>query len=107
MRRRRKKIPKAVSTHFSRQKASGLSIADYCKENNISASTFYGWNKRYKEPSFREKQSASANSFIEIPLSNSRFTTSSRIVVTRTEIQIPSETAELVREVLNMLQSPV
>ena len=99
----RLRIPEKVVQHFTAQKSSGMSIADYCKEHRIRPSTFYGWNKRYKEKSLSEKTSLSSPSFIEIPVRNSSHSSSSRIQVIRTEMEFPAESAEHLYEVFKTL----
>lgn len=48
-----------------------MSIAAYCRKNNINATTFYGWNKRYKKSSLAKKPTEPMKtSFIEIPVKN-------------------------------------
>ena len=95
MKRTRLRIPEKVVQHFTAQKSSGLSIADYCKERRIRPSTFYGWNKRYKEKSLPENTSLASSSFIEIPIRNSSLVSSSKIKVIRTEIEFPAESADV------------
>ena len=95
-------IPEKVLTHFTNQQSSGLSIADYCKEHKIRPSTFYGWNKRYKKQSSPGNASDTSASFIEIPVRPSS-RPSSRIRITRTEIEFPAEKAELIYEALKTL----
>jgi hypothetical protein len=103
MKRSRLRIPEKVVRHFTDQKSSGLSIADYCKEHRIRSSTFYGWNKRYKEKPLPENTSLPSPSFIEIPVRNSSHSSSSRIQVIRTEIEFPAESAEHLYEALKTL----
>ena len=86
--------PEYARKHMSRQKASGLSITDYCRENNINATTFYGWNKRYKKVSLSPVENPSPLSFIEVPLKKKKHCPSSAIRVIRTEFEFPSETVQ-------------
>ena len=96
-------IPASVRTHFTNHKASGLSITAYCKEHNIQPSTFYGWNKRYKDKLRLENVSRSSPSFIELPICKNSHTSSSRIRIARTEIEFPQENLSSVCEVLKTL----
>jgi len=57
-------IPANVQHHFSQQECSGLSIQAYCKENSLSAYTFYTWRKRYGKTNRR--RSAERSSFAEL-----------------------------------------
>lgn len=99
------KIPEDVRTHFSRQKASGKSIADYCRENNIRAWTFYGWNKRYKEKSSVTQSPSSTFPFIEMPVRSTSQSFSSGIRITRTVMEFPVETAGHLYDALNAFLS--
>ena len=96
-------IPASVRTHFTNHKASGLSITAYCKEHNIHPSTFYGWNKRYKDKLRSENVSKPSPSFIELPIRKNSHTSSSRIRITRTEIEFPQESLSSVCEALKKL----
>ena len=86
-------IPKTASTHLHRQQSSGLSIAAYCRKNNINATTFYGWNKRYKKNDIATKPSERSKSpFIEIPVKSSLQSGSDAphpVRISHTEITIP------------------
>lgn len=101
----RRKLPEYALRHMSRQKASGLSIADYCRENSITPSTFYGWNKRYKKVPLSPQESSSPLSFIEIPLKKRFHSCASPIRVIRTEVAFPSETVQYVCAALKELLS--
>lgn len=103
MHSRRKTIPEFASTHLKQQKASGLSIAAYCRKNNINATTFYGWNKRYQKTGIAGKPSEQTRSpFIEIPVKSSLQTRSDVPVrFSHTEITIPSEALAPLKEAFN------
>ena len=40
-----------AQSHLDRWSSSGKSMAEYCRDNNIRPSTFYGWRKRLKKHS--------------------------------------------------------
>lgn len=85
-------IPEPALTHLKRHQSSGLSIATYCRENDIRPATFYGWNKRYKKTFLSEGPSDSSKlPFIEIPVKHRRHTESdSTVRIAHTAIAIPS-----------------
>ncbi|MDN3491031.1 IS66 family insertion sequence element accessory protein TnpA [Pseudoalteromonas nigrifaciens] len=41
---------------FEQQKSSGLAIIQFCRDNNINASTFYVWRKRLSDETVRVKK---------------------------------------------------
>ena len=41
---------------FEQQKSSGLAIIQFCRDNNINASTFYVWRKRLSDETIRVKK---------------------------------------------------
>ena len=41
----------AWAARFARHQASGLSVARFCKQERVSANTFYYWAKRLRRPS--------------------------------------------------------
>ena len=98
MQSRQTTIPESASTHLKHQKTSGLSIAAYCRKNNINATTFYGWNKRYKKGSMAKKPSEQTKtSFIEIPVKSSLQSGSDAshpVHISHTEITIPVAAAK-------------
>ena len=100
------RIPASVRAHFADHKASGLSITAYCKEHNIRPSTFYGWNKRYKDKFLSDNVSRPSSSFIEIPIHKNSRSSSSRIHISHTEIEFPPESADHIGEALKTLLSP-
>lgn len=34
---------------FKQQQSSGLTIIQFCRDNKVNASTFYGWRKRLSD----------------------------------------------------------
>ena len=100
------RIPASVRRHFTDHKASGLSITAYCKEHDICPSTFYGWNKRYKDKLLLDNVSTPSRSFIEIPIHKKSHSSPSRIRITRTEIEFPPEKADHIVEALKTLLPP-
>lgn len=40
------RTPEQWQVHLDQQAQSGLSIKDYCKEQNLGPSNFYGWRKK-------------------------------------------------------------
>ena len=80
---------KSALSHLERQKCSNLTIADYCRKNNIRPTTFYGWKKRLnKRPGVNKTFGES--SFVEVPIKTSSLHADSNIRVIRTEVEIPS-----------------
>ncbi len=55
--------------HLTNQPQSGLTIVEYCKQNNLSISTFDSWKRKARKES---KQYSPEPTFIEIlvPISN-------------------------------------
>lgn len=47
-RRKRFHTPSEIQEHLSRQKASSLSVDEYCAQEKVAVSTFWNWRKRYK-----------------------------------------------------------
>ncbi|MGE6811812.1 IS66 family insertion sequence element accessory protein TnpA, partial [Pseudoalteromonas nigrifaciens] len=41
---------------FEQQKSSGLATIQFCRDNNINASTFYVWRKRLSDETVRVKK---------------------------------------------------
>lgn len=41
--------PTAIRDFLTEQPGSGLTIADFCAENNLKVPTFYSWKKKYRE----------------------------------------------------------
>ena len=105
MQSRRKTIPESASTHLKHQKASGLSIAAYCRKNNINATTFYGWNKRYQKNGISVKPSEpTKTSFIEMPVKSFLQSGSGApqpVRITHTEITIPVDSLDPLKEAFN------
>jgi len=50
--------------HIAAQRQSGLTIAKYCQQNNLSPSTFDNWKWRMK----KKPNYSVTDSFIEIPI---------------------------------------
>ena len=40
--------PTAIRAFLADQPGSGLTVADFCAENNLKVPTFYSWKKKYK-----------------------------------------------------------
>lgn len=40
--------PTAIRDFLTDQASSGLTIADFCAENNLKVPTFYSWKKKYR-----------------------------------------------------------
>lgn len=93
----------SISSHISSWKKSQLSMAEYCRRNNIKATTFYGWQKREKQQ--QRKTVTPLNSFIEIPVrTTSGKATSSTIQMFFTELRLPSDISPTVaRELISFL----
>ena len=48
--------PEAIRYFLDEQSRSGLSIADYCSDNDLKVPTFYSWKKKYNEVSIAESE---------------------------------------------------
>jgi transposase-like protein len=53
-----------IKKHLSAQRASGMSIAAYCRQESICENTFYNWRKRFPEP----QDTTPAISFLKLPI---------------------------------------
>lgn len=89
--------------HISRQKTSGLCIAEYCRRNSIRPSTFYGWNRRLKKNSSKAVKPTPPLSFIEVPFPSIRSNSESGVRITRTEITLHSDSVHAVCDVIKEL----
>lgn len=87
--------------HLRKHERSGLSMVQYCRDNSIAPSTFYGWNSRHKDLRTGKKSAPASFEFVELPRSvaaGSKDFSSVRIV--RTEIEIPAGSVQHLSEML-------
>jgi hypothetical protein len=86
---------------FARYQASGLSVARFCKQERVSANTFYYWAKRLKTAStaLRARRAVSSRRAAAEPTSDS----STREAVVRfrcasgAEVVVPANCLETIR----------
>src|SRR5512145_513173 len=52
----------------ARHRASGLSVADFCRRERVHPVTFYGWRKRLAAASKRGRRSPTSRAFLPIRL---------------------------------------
>ena len=90
-----------AQSHLDRWSSSGKSMAEYCRDNNIRPSTFYGWRKRLKKHS-QKRPSKKPQSFIEVLPEKQRDVTA-RII--RTEIELPIDAIDIFSEKLHSFLS--
>jgi len=98
-------LQQTISHHLYHWKLSSLSIAEYCRRNNLKATRFYGWQKRDKS---RKKQlPISKVDFVEIPFAQPPSArTSSSIRIVFTELNLPAEVSPvIVSELISLLGS--
>ena len=94
---------RAWEARFARYRASGLSVARFCKQERVSANTFYYWAKRLRTASAM----ASLRADRTIPPQHASVTTSTgsntRGSVVRfrwktgTEVRVPADCLEVIR----------
>ena len=78
-------------SHLSRCSSSGLSKVQYCHKNNLSVSTFYSWQKRYRGSKTSNPASLDSLSFVELSRADSSTLSPSlrSIRILHTAIEIP------------------
>ena len=87
---------------IARHQSSGLSIAEFCRQESVSATNFYQWKRKFKggaQLATRTMKAAVTNSsiqqratFVQVPLSQSRSTAWIEIVTTDgTQIRLPHQ----------------
>jgi len=73
-----RKIPESRSSQINSFKESGLSIPEWCKENNVKTSTLRYWLNKIKT---EENSRSNEDSWVTIAVNNSLETKGSPIVV--------------------------
>ena len=87
--------------HIQQCKVSGMSMADYCRKHAIRPTTFYSWNKKYKNQPTTESIKNDPQ-FVTIPIKQIPGNAES-IRIVRTEIDVPVGVASDMCTVLTSL----
>jgi len=68
MAKTKKKTSRAVywQKHISQWSKSGLTQAEYCRRNEISAAAFHWWKRHLRKKSKTQKDSSTSMQFVEV-----------------------------------------
>lgn len=105
---------------LARQAASGLSIGEFCRNEDVSEASYYGWRKRLAQaarPTRRRTSRASGDSaarqargtdpevrFVQLPLATLAPPAAVKVTLADgTVIRVPSDGGQLVERVLHMV----
>lgn len=80
------RTPEQWQVHLDQQAESGLSIKDYCKEQNLAPSNFYGWRKRLNST---EDEAASVDKGAWVALASEPTHPPEKPVSTETTLVLP------------------
>jgi hypothetical protein len=83
-------------SHLHRQNTSPLNIVQYCKQNGIALSTFYGWKQRFgHQPSEQRAQKSAPYSFVEISKTNHAHQQGAKpLMIIQTRIELSADATE-------------
>jgi hypothetical protein len=83
-------------SHLQRQSTSPLSIVQYCNQNGIAVSTFYGWRQRFAHQGSEHRAHKPAEySFIELTKTElPQQQDSQPLLIIQTRIQLPPDATE-------------
>lgn len=98
----------------SRQRSSGLSIAEFCQQESISATSFYKWKRKFNSAGRRTKRQGKPTdaddpvsrpaTFVRVPLPQPRTASWIEIVTADgTQVRLPHENLNALQLVLATL----
>lgn len=112
-------LREAWRERFARQAASGMTVAEFCREEDVSQASYYGWRKRLAREAGPMRRrgggpSGSANQwgrraetevrFVQLPLASLPQPAAVEVtLVDGTVIRVPGEGRELLERVLRMV----
>ncbi len=70
------------SAIFSQQESSGLTISQFCRENELNTSTFYAWRKKLAKHSDDKLPTERKQQLVPLMVSEPSFTTEPSLTIT-------------------------
>ena len=89
-----------------RQKTSGLSVAQFCRQEGLAQASFYKWRKKLASTNARSNNASSANAspFVELELPTFSHASPCEIVLAGCRVVVPPGfDADCLRQLLGVL----